>query len=172
MIRLQRVGRKNDPSFRAVVTDSKNSTKSGKFLEVVGAYDPRKQSGKIQLNADRIKYWLSVGAKATDTVHNLLIAKKVITGTKINMVPVKPAKVEAPAEAPAEAPKAEAPVATEAAPAETFEATVTEETTPEEIATEPTAAEVVEEIVEAPAVSEEAVAETPAEETPAEEVKA
>jgi small subunit ribosomal protein S16 len=169
MIRLQRVGRKNDPSFRTVVTDSKNSTKSGKFLEVVGAYDPRKQSGKIQLNADRIKYWLSVGAKATDTVHNLLIAKKIITGDKVNMVPVKPAKAEpAKVETPAETAKVpEAEAAKEEAPAETFEATVTEETTPKEIATEPTAAEVVEEIVDAPTVSEEAMAETPTEETTA-----
>ena len=169
MIRLQRVGRKNDPSFRAVVTDSKNSTKSGKFLEVVGAYDPRKQSGKIQLNADRIKYWLSVGAKATDTVHNLLIAKKVITGTKINMVPVKPSNADKTQMDADKTPEKEVIRMEEAVLAETFEATVTEETTPEEIATEPTTADVVEEIVEAPAVSEEAVAETPAEETPAED---
>ena len=40
-IRLQRIGRKNDPSFRAVLTDSKNSTKSGKFLEIVGTYNPK-----------------------------------------------------------------------------------------------------------------------------------
>jgi ribosomal protein S16 len=40
-IRLQRIGRKNDPAFRAVLTDSKNSTKSGKFLEIVGTYNPK-----------------------------------------------------------------------------------------------------------------------------------
>jgi small subunit ribosomal protein S16 len=122
VIRLQRVGRKNDPSFRVVVTDSKNSAKSGKFLEVLGAYDPRKQSGKIQLTEDRIKHWISMGAKPSDTVHNLLISKKVITGEKINPVPKKPvapepapeaAKPEAPAEEIAPAPEAPTEVVTE-----------------------------------------------------------
>ena len=46
-VRLQRVGRRNDPSFRVVVTDSQNAAKSGKFLEIVGSYDPRKNSKQI-----------------------------------------------------------------------------------------------------------------------------
>jgi small subunit ribosomal protein S16 len=52
-IRLQRIGRKNDPSFRAVLTDSKNSTKSGKFLEILGTYNPK--AGEKVFNTDRIK---------------------------------------------------------------------------------------------------------------------
>ncbi len=48
-IRLQRVGRKNDPSFRVVVTDSKHGPQSGKFLEVVGAYDARQGKGATVL---------------------------------------------------------------------------------------------------------------------------
>ena len=88
MIRLQRVGRKNDPSFRVVVTDSRNATKSGKFIEIVGSYDARK--GEPQLKAERIKYWISVGAKTSGTVHNLLVSSGIVAGAKINVsVPAK-----------------------------------------------------------------------------------
>ena len=86
-IRLQRIGRKNDPSFRAVLTDSKNSTKSGKFLEILGTYNPK--AGEKVLNADRIKYWISQGAKCSDTMHNFLVHDKTIEGKKINVLPKK-----------------------------------------------------------------------------------
>jgi len=86
-IRLQRIGRKNDPSFRAVLTDSKNSTKSGKFLEILGTYNPK--AGEKDLKADRIKYWISQGAKCSDTMHNFLVHDKVIEGKKINVLPKK-----------------------------------------------------------------------------------
>lgn len=86
-IRLQRIGRKNDPSFRAVLTDSKNSTKSGKFLEILGTYNPK--AGEKNLMNDRIKYWISKGAKPSDTMHNFLVHDKVITGKKINVLPKK-----------------------------------------------------------------------------------
>jgi len=86
-IRLQRIGRKNDPSFRAVLTDSKNSTKSGRFLEILGTYNPK--AGEKNLLTDRIKYWMSKGAKCSDTMHNFLIHDKVITGKKINVLPKK-----------------------------------------------------------------------------------
>ncbi|MEX0919067.1 MAG: 30S ribosomal protein S16 [Candidatus Paceibacterota bacterium] len=84
-VRLQRVGRKNDPSFRVVVTDSKNGPKSGRFIEVLGAYDARRS--EPQLKSDRIKYWLSVGAQTSGTVHNLLISQGVIKGDKVNVLP-------------------------------------------------------------------------------------
>lgn len=86
-IRLQRIGRTNDPSFRAVLTDSKNSTKSGKFLEIVGIYNPK--SGATEFKADRIKYWLGKGVKLSDTMHNFLVHQKVIEGKKINVLPKK-----------------------------------------------------------------------------------
>lgn len=82
-IRLQRVGRKHEPSFRLVLTDSKNSTKSGRFKEVLGFYDPRKTSEV--LNAERLKYWLREGALATATVHNLLVRHQIIEGQKIKV---------------------------------------------------------------------------------------
>ena len=116
-IRLQRVGRKNNPSFRFVLTDSKNSTKSGRYLEVLGHFDYRRESDE-HLDADRVKYWISQGAKPTDSVHNYLVAKKIIQAKKVNVLPRKspPKKEEAPAAAapvatpaPAEAPAAEVP---------------------------------------------------------------
>ena len=82
-IRLQRVGRVHEPSFRLVLTESKNSTKSGRFKEILGSYDPRKSTDHFE--AERIKYWLSCGASPTDTVHNLLVRHKVITAKKINV---------------------------------------------------------------------------------------
>ena len=86
-IRLQRIGRKNDPAFRVVLTDSKNSTKSGRFLEILGTYNPKTRE-KILQN-DRIKHWLSVGAKLSDTMHNFLVHDKVIEGKKVNVLPKK-----------------------------------------------------------------------------------
>lgn len=86
-IRLQRIGRKNDPAFRAVLTDSRNSAKSGKFLEVLGTYNPK--MGNKNFNADRIKYWMSKGAECSGTIHNFLVHDKIIEGKKINVLPKK-----------------------------------------------------------------------------------
>ena len=113
-IRLQRTGRKHETTFRLVVTDSKNSTKSGKLLEVVGSYDPRRDETTV-INAERVKHWISVGAGLSGTVNNLLISKKVIEGKKVNVLPKKtftkkeeaPVEVAAPAAAPEPAPAPE-----------------------------------------------------------------
>ncbi len=86
-IRLQRTGRKNNPAFRVVLTDSKNAAKSGKFKEILGSYDVKK--GEIILKDDRIKYWMNVGAKPSDTVYNFLVDKKIIEGKKKNVLPKK-----------------------------------------------------------------------------------
>ncbi|MES3031079.1 MAG: 30S ribosomal protein S16 [Patescibacteria group bacterium] len=126
MIRLQRVGRTNEPTFRLVLTDSKNGPKSGKYLEVLGHYDPRLENKVEQFKVERIKELMKTGAKLSDTVHNFLVVKKVISGKKINALPkkkpiAKEGVAEAPkapatpaAAAPAEAP---APAATEPTPA-------------------------------------------------------
>ena len=119
-IRLTRVGKKKDASFRVIVVESKRKVKPGNYLEMVGSYDPRVD--KVELKADRIKHWLSMGATVSDTVHNLLVSNKIIDAKKINILPAfKAAPVEvkeepvaqAAAEAPAEAPVEEA-VAVEA----------------------------------------------------------
>lgn len=88
MIRLQRVGRKHEPVFRLVLTDSKNGPKSGKFLEILGNFDARK-SEKAEFKVDAIMGWMSKGAKMSDTVHNLFVERKLIKGKKINNLPKK-----------------------------------------------------------------------------------
>src|SRR3954470_2363630 len=70
-IRLRRVGRKKSPMYRIVVADSK-SPRDGKFLEIVGQYQPRTGEQAINLAADRVNSWLNVGAQPTDTVRSLL----------------------------------------------------------------------------------------------------
>ncbi len=102
MIRLQRVGRKHEPVFRLVLTDSKNSTKSGKYLEVLGSFDSRLDNKIEQFDIAKIKAHMSKGAKLSDTVHNFLVSKKAIDGKKKNVLPRKsPIKKDVPAEAPA-----------------------------------------------------------------------
>ena len=86
-IRLQRTGRTNDPSYRVVVTEHTNSPKSGRAVEKVGTYNPK--SKERTLDAERIKYWLSKGAKASGTMHNMLISAGIISGKKMNVLPKK-----------------------------------------------------------------------------------
>jgi len=87
IIRLQRVGRVHEPSFRIVLTDSKFSVKSGKAVEVLGSYDARKGKGTNHIDGEKVKYWISKGAKLSETVNNFLIDQKVLTGKKINVLP-------------------------------------------------------------------------------------
>src|SRR6185295_13320603 len=104
-IRLQRIGKINQPAFRIVVTEHTRGPKAASFVEKVGTYNPLTK--ERNLNADRIKYWLSVGAQATATVHNMLVSTSVITAKKINILPAYKAPAEAAAaEAEAEALKA------------------------------------------------------------------
>ena len=70
-IRLQRVGRKNDPSFRLVVTEGATAAKKiGKFLEVLGNYDARKD--RCSVKDERVKHWIKMGAQISKTASNLL----------------------------------------------------------------------------------------------------
>ncbi len=87
MIRLQRTGRKNDPTFRIVLTDSKNGPKSGKFLEILGFYNPKQKQKAF--NADRIKHWMTKGTQVSDTIHNQLVKEGIIEGKKKNVLPRK-----------------------------------------------------------------------------------
>jgi len=91
IIRLVRTGKKNAPSFRLVLVKKTAPPKSGRFLEVLGSYNPRRlvkkgaASGKkeINLKTERIKHWLSQGVKTSGTVHNLLVGQGLIKGPKI-----------------------------------------------------------------------------------------
>lgn len=116
-IRLQRTGRKNDPSFRVVVTEHTSSPKAGKNVAQVGSYHPKTKD--TVLDAEAIKGWLAKGAQASGTLHNMLITKGIITGKKINVLGKKTPIIKEAPPAPEPAPAAvpEAPVA-EAAPEE------------------------------------------------------
>ncbi|MBI4093798.1 30S ribosomal protein S16 [Candidatus Kaiserbacteria bacterium] len=92
-IRLQRTGRANDPSYRVIVVEHTESPKTGNVVEQVGTYNPKTKAKNLL--ADRIKYWLSVGAKASGTVHNMLVSAAIIEGKKVNVLPKKsPPKAE------------------------------------------------------------------------------
>ncbi|MFA5180338.1 MAG: 30S ribosomal protein S16 [Syntrophales bacterium] len=73
-IRLTRMGGHKKPFYRVVAADSE-SPRDGRFLEVLGHYDPAKDLDGVSLKTDRIKYWLSKGAKPTLTVSQLLKKK-------------------------------------------------------------------------------------------------
>ena len=70
-IRLRRMGAKKAPYYRVVVADSR-SPRDGRFLEELGVYDPMAEGNKLNLDVERVKYWISQGAQPTDTVRGLL----------------------------------------------------------------------------------------------------
>ncbi len=75
-IRLSRTGKKKNPSYRVVVMD-KRLPRNGRFVEIVGTYDPLKKPAEVKLNAERIKYWLGCGAQPSDTVRSFLRHQKI-----------------------------------------------------------------------------------------------
>ncbi len=120
MIRFQRIGRTNDPAVRIVLLEKERAAKAGNIVEQLGTYNPRSKA--LTLDEARVKEWISKGAQPTDSIHNLLINKGVITGKKVNVLPKKTPQTKkegteaAPAAAEAAAPT-EAEVAAEAEPA-------------------------------------------------------
>lgn len=70
-IRLRRTGSTKRPHYRVVVADSR-AWRDGRFVEVLGHYDPRQNPPVVRIDAARAKHWLDKGAKATDTVRSLL----------------------------------------------------------------------------------------------------
>lgn len=70
-IRLSRQGKKKAPFYRLVVADSR-APRDGKFIELIGTYNPMTEPGTIVINEDRALYWLSVGALPSDTARGLL----------------------------------------------------------------------------------------------------
>lgn len=86
-MRLQRVGRKNDPAYRIVVTDSRRGPKSGKHVDLLGSHNPKLHV--TQIDGDKAKDWIAKGVQVSDTVHNILVTQKVIDAKKINVLPKK-----------------------------------------------------------------------------------
>jgi len=70
-IRMRRMGAKNDISFRVVATDSR-SPRDGRYLELLGWYDPEKKDKNFDIKLDRIEYWKSKGAIISNTVKSLI----------------------------------------------------------------------------------------------------
>jgi small subunit ribosomal protein S16 len=73
-IRLSRHGRKKQPFYRIVVQDSE-APRDGKFLEIVGTYNPMNEPNDVEIKLDKVQYWLDKGAKPSDTVKSLLLKK-------------------------------------------------------------------------------------------------
>ncbi|MBX7157809.1 MAG: 30S ribosomal protein S16 [Verrucomicrobiae bacterium] len=71
VIRLRREGTKNRPYYRVVAAD-KRSPRDGKFLELLGTYNPIQKQDNAKLNLERIEFWIAKGAKPTDTVQSLI----------------------------------------------------------------------------------------------------
>ena len=74
-IRLRREGAKNSPYYKVVVADSR-SPRDGKFIEIIGTYDPKKKDHNSTLKLDRIEHWISKGAQPSDTVRSLIKKNK------------------------------------------------------------------------------------------------
>ncbi|MCI0597547.1 30S ribosomal protein S16 [Candidatus Parcubacteria bacterium] len=140
MIRFQRIGRRNDPAFRIVVTEKTASPKAGTYVDLVGSYNPKTKA--FSADGERIQEWIGKGAQVSPSLTNLLIAKGVLVGAKVPVVSKKNLEKNIHKEEPAKEEAAAAPVA---------------EPVAEEVAVE-------EAIAEAEDATEEAPAETPAEE--------
>lgn len=158
MIRFQRIGRKNDASFRMAVLEKTAGPKAGKYVDLVGTYNPKTK--QISYKADRIQDWIGKGAQVSPSLKNLLIKNGVLTGEKQaviskknlekNIAKKKAEEEAAAAKAAEEAAKAEAKAKADAEAAAAAEAPA-EEATP---------------------AAEEAPAEAAPEEAPVEEEKA
>ncbi len=147
-IRLMRVGKKKQPTYRVVVADS-HSPRDGRFIEIIGQYQPRQEPSHVQIDDERALNWLRNGAQPTESVQKLLAATGVwaqfeserggavntklarrrlgVTAPSTEKKPSKKAAAKAQAPAPAEAPPAaaapaEEPAATDEPVAEVSEA--------------------------------------------------
>src|SRR5215471_17200577 len=76
-IRLRREGAKNRPYYRVVVADSR-SPRDGKFIEIIGTYDPKQTGQNSSFNVERAEYWINKGAQPSDTVRSLIKKQKKI----------------------------------------------------------------------------------------------
>ena len=134
MLRLQRIGRRNEPHYKIVVIEKTRGPKSQKYVDIVGSYNPK--MGTVQMNEEKVKTHLANGVQPSDTVYNMLVTKGLVEGRKKNVLPKKSpvideeklarekeeAKAQAQKEA-KEAAEAEAKATEEAANAESEETT-------------------------------------------------
>lgn len=91
-IRLQKVGKKNAPSYRVVLAEH-TSPPQGRFIEILGSYNPRLKQKSFK--KERIEHWLAKGAQLTPSIHNLLVKEKIIEAEKLRAWKPKKKKKEA-----------------------------------------------------------------------------
>ena len=106
-IRLRRIGAKKHPFYRLVVADTR-SPRDGKFIEILGTYDPMTEPVKLNIDQEKVKSWLQKGARPSDTARAFLIGQGLLPKESARKRPTKPPKSKAPAEEPAAAPAAAA----------------------------------------------------------------
>ena len=97
-IRLRRIGAKKHPFYRLVVADTR-SPRDGKFIEILGTYDPMTEPVKLNLDEEKIKAWLKKGALPSDTARAFLIGRGLLPKESARRRPTKPSKAEAAAAA-------------------------------------------------------------------------
>jgi small subunit ribosomal protein S16 len=96
VIRLRRMGSKKRPYFRMVVTES-TAARDGRFVEVLGHYNPRSVPEKVEVKRDRLAYWLGNGARPSDTVRTLVARHKLEAPVEAPVAPAAESVVEQPA---------------------------------------------------------------------------
>lgn len=93
-IRLRRIGAKKHPFYRLVVADTR-SPRDGKFIEILGTYDPMTEPVKLNLDEEKIKAWLKKGALPSDTARAFLIGRGLLPKESARKRPTRPSKAEA-----------------------------------------------------------------------------
>jgi small subunit ribosomal protein S16 len=88
-IRLRRMGAKKQPTYRFVVADSR-APRDGRFIEILGHYNPRTEPKTLEVNSDKAKEWLSKGAQPTETVRRLFAEKGIMDRGPIPTTKRKP----------------------------------------------------------------------------------
>lgn len=115
-IRLRRVGRKKQPSYRVVVAD-RSAARDGAYIETIGFYNPRRDPAELRLDLDRVDYWMGNGAEPSTTVHSLILKARKGGDSTVGYMTAEQIAAEA------AAPKAQAPKARKAKKAEPTEET-------------------------------------------------
>jgi small subunit ribosomal protein S16 len=87
MLRLQRIGRRNEAHFKIVVIENTKGPKSQKYVDIVGSYNPK--LGRVEIDTEKAKQWLANGVQPSDTVYNMLVTKGLVEGRKKNVLPKK-----------------------------------------------------------------------------------
>ncbi len=137
-IRLRREGTKNRPYYKVVVADSR-SPRDGKFIEIIGTYDPKVEGENSNLKLDRAEHWISRGAQPSDTVRSLLKKNRARAATgpdEAGEKPAAPKKTAKKAAAVKSAPEAAAPAEAAPPPAEVAESSEAAAEAPAEPANE------------------------------------